>query len=203
MRALFATLFTLAAAAASAQLQDIEVRLELIAEDQMTNALVLDEPYDTYYVTATNPNPGSVTSIEATLTGSFLTTRNVTFGDPRYVEVIFGFAAPDTYFAIPLEVDPADVLAVNTVDDAGTLSSSFTVAGGTVLIPGNSEALFAVIEVIADTPVVLPSIVGRAAINGEFATIRSVPEPTGLGLVALPALVALTRRAGFSTRSAA
>lgn len=185
------------AAVSEAQLDFIYIDLQQVGEGRTTNDLVYSSPFDVYEIVATNPNVGAVTSLEIDLAGNFLGTGLTAFKTGAANPVIFGFEAPDSFFVLPEGTDPADVLAVNTVDTSTQLATSYTVAGGADLIPGGGvPTTIVTVSVPAGTPYDLPLFFGRAAIGGVFVDLGCgiCPEPGAGVLAMLATLGAWSRR---------
>ena len=137
---------------------------------------------DTYKVKVTNTGDNA-TSVEMAFTGDFFQFDGVgaTFRNDPSIPAFFGnHFFPDSFFILP---DAANVLAVDTVDTTAQLSSSFTLPGDTVILPGNgAKTTIAFLTVPAGNA--MPVFVsGRAAIGGAFEDIvfgtGTPPEAVG------------------------
>ncbi|MEO0531210.1 MAG: PEP-CTERM sorting domain-containing protein [Planctomycetota bacterium] len=143
-----------------------------------------------------SPNINDVISLELDLCLSPGTLLNlsgseITFRDQvRYP--IFGVSRiAESFFVIP---SGTSLLATNVIDTDFRLRASWTVAGGTPLIPAGGEAVVAVLSVPTGTPIeLLRNPWGRAVISGRFESIgpigpvfnHCVPEPGSLLLIAI------------------
>lgn len=177
----------------------ITTKLVQLKANATTNALVYAGEFDVYSIVASNPNAAAATSLELSLGGTdMLGLADRTFKVGANNPLVFGFEAPDSFFVLPAGVDPADVLAVNTVDTATSLATSYTVAGGAELIPaGGVDVPIVTISVPAGTAWELPEVLGRAAVSGAFESVVGatvdIPEPTTVMLAGL-ALVGFAAR---------
>lgn len=173
----------------------ITTKLVLQKSAATTNALVYPGEFDVYSVVATNPNDAPATSLELNVDfPGKLDLADRTFKAGPENPLVFGFEAPDTFFVLPAGTDPADVLAVNTIDTPTGIGSSFTVAGGAELIPALGEAPILTVSVPTGTVLELPEVLGRAAVRGQFEEVLGIPEPSAFVLAALGAFGFARRR---------
>lgn len=185
-RLIAAALFAASATTAHADLSQVVLTTELVHKDGSTTPLLYEGLYDVYVVLAKNPNEAPVTSLELEFVGDFLNLAGLTFKPGPDFPIPFGFEAPDTFFALPLDVDLAKVLAVDVEDTDTRLAASYTIAGGAELIPaGGVLEPIATLSVPADTVLDVSRFGGRAVIGGEFVPVGVIPEPAGATLVFL------------------
>jgi hypothetical protein len=137
-----------------------------LGSESIANAVFTGD-VDLYEFAVTNTGDNA-TSVEASFSGAFITAANTAFEDTSGIPQVFGFDVPDAFFVLP---NSANVLATGTMDNATTLSSSFTLPGDTAILPGGgAETVMAFLAVTAGSDA--PTFnTGRAAINGAFEDI--------------------------------
>lgn len=135
---------------------------------------------DQYEVLLTNPNEGDVTSIELRLLGDWqnFVQGGLAFNTEAHLLTLGPNTVAESFFIVD------NPLAVDVVDGGGVLQASYTIAGGGVIVPGNSDGTLAALVSVPTGTTIFPGLsLGRAAINGAFVDIvfpGPVPEPSAL-----------------------
>lgn len=166
-----------------------------------TNALIYDGAFDVYEVHLSNPNGAASVFVLSlpSLPGDYIQVGRTGFREDATLPLAFGFAAPDTFFVVP--VNPFGLVCIdvfpspcNPIDDAHTLEGTYVAPD---VVPAGSSVI-AVLSVPAGSAVPnfgpAGTVLGRAVIDGVFENIITpVPEPT-------TALLTLFGVAGFAIR---
>lgn len=195
----FFAIAALAVSATFANAMEINTTLELVSENQETNALVYDGMFDVYNIVAVSELGDAATSLELRLEGNFITAGGRAIKSGAALPVVFGQIAPDSFFVIPEGVNESNILAApgTTEDTEGVIASSFTVSGDVQLIPGDgTPTVIATISVPAGAGFELPEVLGRAAVAGGFVPVFGVPEPSTAILAGLALVGFAARRNG-------
>jgi hypothetical protein len=155
---------------------------------------------DVYHLIVENPNAFPATSLALNLTGPFvnLGAPAVSFRNSAELPALGPNKVAESFFVIPTDKTIAQVLAVNTQDSNGVLSTSFTIQGGANLIPAGGSSVVAVLSIPVGSS--LPSRFswsGEAVVNGVLQRIEfRGPEPTSCVLAGLALMgAAVTRHA--------
>jgi hypothetical protein len=185
------------AAATAAPLRGSLVKSESNVATFDPNIFAPGPAIDIYHVVIENPNASATTSVGLTLDGSFINlgAPAVSFRNSAALPTLGPNKVAESFFVIPADKTTAQVLAVNTEDTAGVLSTSFTIQGGANLIPAGGSSILAVLSVAAGSPE--PSQLnwtGNGAVNGVLEAIQFIPEPTTCVLAGLALVGAAARR---------
>ena len=125
---------------------------------------------DTYEFHITNIHLANITSLDLSFSGEFFThaDANEAFRASTGLPMIFGLEIPDSFFVVP---DSGAILHADTVDSTTELTSSFTLPGDEILIPGcghTTVAAFFTVPTGAGPPELLS---GRAAFDGPVTDL--------------------------------
>ncbi len=199
------TLFALLIVAATASFASASTVLGTIVQVE-TNIATFDPNtfgpgpnVDVFQLVVSNPHAGGATSVELAITGSFVNLNAgaaLTFKAGTDLPTLGPNTVGESFFVVPDGFTAGDILGVNTSDDGSTLASSYTLPGTTPFVPGDGQAVLAVLSVETGSTTALAlaqGTVGVVAIDGELHTLSFIPEPS-TAILAMLGLVGVAAR---------